>query len=107
MRCSDTLSLFRRRFPGVHGALAAVCAATFLLAGFAYPVAAADGDRKLDPLDWTFRDEHLREIAGRLDGSHHHRLNTKAMEGALRRVDARSLQSGLVGTDMAGVHPGP
>jgi hypothetical protein len=26
---------------------------------------------------------------------------------ALRRVDARSLQSGMVGTDLAGVHPGP
>ena len=62
---------------------------------------------RLDGLEWTFRDEHLREIAGRLDGSRHHRLLTPAMERALRRVDARSLQSGMVGTDLAGVHPGP
>jgi hypothetical protein len=62
---------------------------------------------RLDGLEWTFRDAHLREIAGRLDGSRHHRRLTPAMERALRRVDARSLQSGMVGTDMAGVHPGP
>ena len=62
---------------------------------------------RLDALDWTFRDDHLREIAGRLDGSRHHRLLTPAMERALRRVDARSLQAGMVGTDLAGVHAGP
>ena len=62
---------------------------------------------RLDALDWTFRDEHLREIAGRLDGSRHHRLLTPAMERGLRRVDPRSLQAGMVGTDMAGVHAGP
>jgi hypothetical protein len=62
---------------------------------------------RLDALDWTFRDEHLREIAGRLDGSRHHRLLTPAMERALCRVDARSLRAGMVGTDMAGVHVGP
>ena len=62
---------------------------------------------RLDALEWTFRDDHLRDIAGRLDGSRHHRLLTPEMERALRRVDARSLQAGLVGTDMAGVHAGP
>jgi hypothetical protein len=62
---------------------------------------------RLDSLEWTFRDEHLREIAGRLDGSRHHRLLTPAMERALGRVDARSIQAGMVGTDMAGVHRGP
>jgi hypothetical protein len=61
---------------------------------------------RLDALDWTFRDEHLREIAGRLDGSRHHRLLTPAMERGLCRVDGRSIQAGMVGTDMAGVHPG-
>jgi len=62
---------------------------------------------RFDALEWTFRDDHLRDIAGRLDGSRHHRLLTPEMERALRRVDARSLQAGMVGTDMAGVHAGP
>jgi len=62
---------------------------------------------RLDPLDWTFRDDHLTEIAARLDRSRHHRLLTAEMERALARVDARSLQAGMVGTDMAGVHVGP
>ncbi len=62
---------------------------------------------RLDGLDWTFRDDHLTEIASRLDGSRHHRLLTPAMERGLGRVDARSLRAGMVGTDMAGVHAGP
>ena len=61
---------------------------------------------RFDALEWTFRDDHLRDIAGRLDGSRHHRLLTPEMERALCRVDARSLQAGMVGTDMAGVHAG-
>jgi hypothetical protein len=62
---------------------------------------------RLDALEWTFRDDHLRDIAGRLDGSRHHRLLSAEMERALGRVDARSLRAGMVGTDMAGVHAGP
>ncbi len=62
---------------------------------------------RLDALEWSFRDDHLPDIAGRLDGSRHHRLLTPAIERALRRVDARSMQAGMVGTDLAGVHGGP
>lgn len=62
---------------------------------------------RLDALDWTFREDHLAAIADRLDRSRHHRLLTAAMERGLCRVDARSMRSGMVGTDLAGVHGGP
>jgi len=62
--------------------------------------------RRLDRLHWTFREEHLPEIAERLDRSRHVRILTPAMERALRKVDARSMQAGMVGTDPAGVHAG-
>jgi hypothetical protein len=59
---------------------------------------------RFDRLGWTFRDDHLLDIAGWLDGSPHRSLLTPAMVRGLRRVDRRSMQSGMVGTDLAGVH---
>jgi hypothetical protein len=59
---------------------------------------------RFDRLGWTFRDEHLPHLAERLDGSRHFRILTPAMERALRPVDARSMQGGMVGTDPAGLH---
>jgi hypothetical protein len=61
---------------------------------------------RLDRLDWTFREDHLQEIAERLDGSRHFRILPPGAERALIRVDRRSMQAGMVGTDPAGVHPG-
>jgi hypothetical protein len=61
---------------------------------------------RLDRLDWTFGEDHLPEIAARLDGSRHFRILTPSMERALLRVDPRSMQAGMVGTDPAGLHPG-
>ena len=59
---------------------------------------------RVDGMEWWFREDHLQEIAERLDGSPHRRLLTPAMARRLRRVDRRALQAGLVGTDLAGVH---
>ncbi len=59
---------------------------------------------RFDPAGWTFRDEPLREIAGWLDGSPHHPLLPPGAERRLRRVDARAMRAGTVGTDLAGVH---
>ena len=59
---------------------------------------------RFDRLDWTFRDDGLREIAGWLDGSRHFALLSPGTERDLRRVDPRSMQAGMVGTDLAGVH---
>ena len=59
---------------------------------------------RFDRLGWTFRDDHLLDIAGWLDDSPHRSLLTTAMVRGLRRVDRRSMRSGMVGTDLAGVH---
>ena len=57
-----------------------------------------------DDLDWTFRDEHLHHLAGVLDALPHRALLTPGMVRALTRVDPRSMEAGMVGTDPAGVH---
>jgi hypothetical protein len=59
---------------------------------------------RFDALGWTHRDDVLPGIAGHLDGARHHRLLTPAQERGLGRVDRRAMDSGMVGTDMAGVH---
>jgi len=60
--------------------------------------------RRYDRLDWTFRDDHLHYLSDRLDGLPHRDLLSPAMVRALRRVDARSMQAGMVGTDRAGLY---
>jgi hypothetical protein len=62
--------------------------------------------RRHDRLDWTFRDDHLQDLSARLDALPHRALLTPAMVRALRRVDARSLQAGMVGTDPGGLYAG-
>jgi hypothetical protein len=57
-----------------------------------------------DDLDWTFRDDHLHHLAGVLDGLPHRALLTPAMVRALTRVDPRSMEAGMTGTDPAGVY---
>ena len=59
---------------------------------------------RFDALAWTFRDDSLRDIAGRLDDARHHRILPRAMERALRPVDRRSLRAGLVGADRKALH---
>jgi hypothetical protein len=61
---------------------------------------------RLDRLGWTFDETHLRAIADRLDGSRHFPLLAPGQERSLRPVDERSMRSGMVGTDLAGVHRG-
>lgn len=60
--------------------------------------------RRYDHLGWTFHDEPLPWLAGRLDALPHRRLLTPAMERALVRVDGRSMKAGMTGTDPAGLH---
>jgi hypothetical protein len=59
---------------------------------------------RVDRLGWTFDETHLGEIASRLDGSRHLPLLAPGQERRLRPVDGRTMRSGLVGTDLAGVH---
>ena len=59
---------------------------------------------RFDRLGWTFQDDHLQDIAERLDGSRHFRILTPAMERALLRMDPRSMEAGMLGTDPAGLH---
>jgi hypothetical protein len=61
---------------------------------------------RFDHLGWTFRDDHLEELAARLDRSRHFRILSPGMERALLRVDRRSMQAGMVGTDPAGIRAG-
>jgi len=61
---------------------------------------------RFDRLGWTFQDDHLQDIAERLDGSRHFRILTPAMERALLRMDPRSMEAGMLGTDPAGLHAG-
>jgi hypothetical protein len=63
--------------------------------------------RRYDRLDWTFRDDHLHHLSDRLDALPHRDLLSPAMVRALRRVDARSMRSGMVGTDRAGLYAVP
>jgi hypothetical protein len=62
--------------------------------------------RKFDRYDWTFRDEALKYVSDRLDALPHRRLLSPATERRLARVDPRSLQAGMVGTDPAGLYKG-
>ncbi len=59
---------------------------------------------RFDALGWTFRDDHLADIAGRLDDARHYRILTPVMERSLRPVDRRSLLSGMVGADRKALH---
>jgi hypothetical protein len=61
---------------------------------------------QFDRLGWTFRDDHLQHISDRLDALRHHRLLSRAAEGALSRVDPRSMQAGMLGTVAEGVYRG-
>jgi hypothetical protein len=61
---------------------------------------------RFDALDWTFRDDHLQDIASRLDRARHFRLLDRRLERALRPVDERSLRSGTLGADPKGLHAG-
>jgi hypothetical protein len=58
----------------------------------------------LDRLDWTFSDAPLDGIADRLDALRHTPLLAPAMVRALGRVDARSMEGGMVGTLPEGVY---
>lgn len=69
---------------------------------FSGPLSLAQFDR----LGWEFRPEHLGRIAERLDGLRHHRLLSPSQERRLARVDARSMEAGMVGTVAEGVYGG-
>ncbi len=59
---------------------------------------------RFDRLGWTFDETWLPDIAERLDASRHHPVLPPARERRLRAVDDQSMRSGMVGTDLAGVH---
>jgi len=61
---------------------------------------------QFDRLGWEFRTEPLQRIADRLDALRHQRLLTPAQARRLARVDARSMQAGMVGTLAEGVYKG-
>lgn len=63
--------------------------------------------RRLDRLCWMTRDEHLDTVAARLDAQRRVELLSAAEVRALTRLDRRSSQAGMVGTDLAGVHGAP
>jgi hypothetical protein len=62
--------------------------------------------RQFDRLAWEFRPDHLQRISDRLDALRHHRILTRAQERRLARVDARSMEAGMVGTLAEGVYRG-
>jgi len=72
------------------------------LRAFSRPLSLARHDR----LNWTFEDTHLQALSDRLDALPHQALLTPAMVRALTRVDRRSMQAGMTGTDPAGVYAG-
>jgi hypothetical protein len=59
---------------------------------------------RFDRFRWTFRDDALQYVSDRLDALPHLPILTKAMERGLARVDARSLQAGMVGTLAEGLY---
>jgi hypothetical protein len=60
--------------------------------------------RRFDGLDWMRNDERSESIAQRLDRIRKVPLLTKNMVDSLSPVDKRSLESGLLGADTAGLY---
>jgi hypothetical protein len=59
--------------------------------------------RRFDRLRWEFDEAAAPRIAARLDEAPHRPLLTAAQVGRLTPLDPRSVQAGMVGTDLAGV----
>jgi hypothetical protein len=70
------------------------------LRGFAQPLDLAE----LDALGWMERDDGLEEVAQRFDELDRTPLVTPKMIAALSPLDERSYQSGMQGTDAAGLY---
>ncbi len=62
--------------------------------------------RRFDRLGWEFDEAAAPHLAARLDRAPHRSLLTAAQERRLTRLDERSFRAGMLGTDLAGVHPG-
>jgi hypothetical protein len=62
--------------------------------------------RRFDRLSWPFEEAAAPRIAARLDASRHLPLLTPAQEGRLSLLDGRSVQAGMLGTDLEGVRRG-
>jgi hypothetical protein len=62
--------------------------------------------RPYDRLGWTFEDAHIALISDRIDGRRHVPLLTAAMVRGLARVDPRSMEAGMLGTNPAGLYAG-
>jgi hypothetical protein len=60
--------------------------------------------RPWDRLDWTFDDGPIPHVSDTIDARRHVPLLTPAMVRRLGKVDPRSMQAGMVGTDPAGVY---
>jgi hypothetical protein len=60
--------------------------------------------RRWDRLRWTFEDAAIPRISREIDARRHAPLLTPAMVRGLGKVDPRSLEAGMVGTDPAGVY---
>lgn len=60
--------------------------------------------RRCDRFDWMGSDRGVEVVEERLDSARHHRLLTPAMVGRLQRVDGRSLEAGLMGSNPAGLY---
>ena len=61
----------------------------------------------LDLLNWMARDEAMDVIAGRLDRARKFALITPEMAAALTRMDKRSYDAGMMGTNPAGLYKPP
>ncbi len=57
-----------------------------------------------DSLNWMTSDEHLQEIAARIDGIQRRPLLTRSMIARLSRLDERSIESGLLGANPDGLY---
>ncbi len=60
--------------------------------------------RRYDRLGWTFDDGPIASISDELDARRHVALLTPAMLRGLGRVDPRSMQAGMLGTDPGGLY---
>jgi hypothetical protein len=63
--------------------------------------------RPFDRLAWAFDDAHVQLISDRMDARRHQPLLTPAMVRRLGKVDPRSLEAGMVGTDPEGLYATP
>lgn len=70
------------------------------LRAFGGPLRLAPFDR----LGWTFQDAPIEYISDRLDALRHRALVTPAMEKRLSRMDRRSYEAGMVGTDRSALY---